>query len=160
MDVVNRDLMALPGSTKVATVRTLVELQAQGVLDGTSTERQLLTAAQQCTETHAHADTPYGPVVQKVPLGIAKLPHWEICHPMAYLWYMTKISPAFASVVTSCTQSGKPLRLVIYCDEMIPGNPFRPEKKPHADVHLLGVRRLATSRVDAVLCLALFVDSA
>lgn len=120
--------MALPGSTKSATVRTLIELQAQGVLDGAYTERQLLTTAQKCTEKHATADTPYGPVVQKVPLGIAKLPHWEICHPMAYLWYMTHISTAFANVMRVCTRGGNILRLVIYCDEMVPGNPFRPEK--------------------------------
>lgn len=41
---------------------------------------------------------------------------------------MTHISPTFADVMMRCTRDGRPLRLVIFADELCPGNPFRPEK--------------------------------
>ena len=48
---------------------------------------------------------------------------------MAFIWLVTSLSPAFSQIMRDVVGDGStPLRLVIYADEMNPGNPFRPEK--------------------------------
>ena len=106
----------------------LMELQSAGLLAGESTERELRRSMQHATEKHANTMTPYGRVVQEVRLDSPQLKTWEICHPFAMLWYLTSISANFADMMRRCVSSGKPLRLVIYADGLVPGNPFRPEK--------------------------------
>jgi hypothetical protein len=47
---------------------------------------------------------------------------------MALISYLCRISAAFASVVFDTIVPGVPLTLVIYLDEICPGNPLRPDK--------------------------------
>ena len=105
-----------------------MQLQSSGALDDDDTKRSLRTQVQVATEGHSKFVTPYGPVVQRIRIGAHKLEYWENCHPFAYLWYMTHISPTFADAMMRRTRVGRPLRLVIFADELCPGNPFRPEK--------------------------------
>lgn len=79
---------------------------------------------------HCDAVTPYGTVVQKMPLPLPGLPIWEYCHPLAFIHYMSTISVAFASTMdtTITAASGTPLRIILYIDEICPGNPLRPDK--------------------------------
>ena len=121
-------LQACGRHTKTSTIQMLMELQSSGALAGESTERELRRQMQHATEAHANAMTPYGKVVQGIRLDSSKLKTWEICHPFALLWYLTSISVNFADMMRKCTTSGRPLRLVVYVDGLIPGNPFRPEK--------------------------------
>jgi len=108
----------------------LMELQAAGALNaqGTDCEAHLKKDLQRATEHHSKQQTPYGTVVQSVHLGLDKMQDWEICHPYAFLWYLCHISEPFQKVMHDCTKDGQILRLVVYTDEMIPGNPFRPER--------------------------------
>ena len=77
---------------------------------------------------HAKASTPYGNVVQQMALPLAKLPLWDYVHPMALLYYLALISTAFGSMMEESVTLGVPMRVIIYIDEICPGNPLRPEK--------------------------------
>ena len=121
-------LQGIGHHTKASTVSMLMELQKTGALDGEDSKRSLRQKVQTATEEHSKAMTPYGSVVQKMKLGTEKLEDWDICHPFAYLWYLTTISVQFATVMETCGRAGRPLRLVLYMDEMVPGNPFRADK--------------------------------
>ena len=121
-------LQAFGHHTKSSTIKMLRHVQSTGALDGHDSERRLKQQMQIATESHSKSMTPYGPVVQSLQLDHQKLKHWELCHPFAYLYHMTRTSPAFSSIMHDCTRSGQPLRLVIYADELVLGSPFRPER--------------------------------
>jgi hypothetical protein len=76
---------------------------------------------------HGLADTPYGKVVQSMDLpGFGR---WKFCHPAALLWYLCTLSLGFFVMVRDAAASnGGRLNIVIYIDELCPGNPFRPER--------------------------------
>lgn len=115
--------------TKKSLVDTLQTLAAAGMikdideLQEASLKRQLAEAS----TAHAKQDTIYGPIVQSVPLGIEGLPNWEYVNPFAYLYCMSSVCSAFSDMMKSVCVDGQPLRIVIYADGLIPGNPFRPE---------------------------------
>ena len=71
--------------------------------------------------------TPYGPLIQSLEINAAKCKHWEYINPFAWLYYVSTISPSFANMLRDCTVDGNRLRIVIYSDALVPGNPFRPE---------------------------------
>ena len=87
----------------------------------TGTRRRLQSAKR----SHATASTPYGRLVQQHDIGHDKLKHWEYIHPMALLWYVCKLSATFANMCFACIKPGVPLRVLIYVDEICPGNPLR-----------------------------------
>ena len=116
--------------TKTGVVNALSALQEAGVLqDGvlhdhpSALRRQLRESVAQ----HGHAMTPYGAVIQQFDLGLPELRRWDYIHPMAFLNYACGKSPQFAKIMADCC-TGRPLRLIIYIDEVCPGNPLRPEK--------------------------------
>ena len=122
---VRTTLLSQSKQTKTALMQTLVSLKTQGLLEVDVTRGDLKRAA----EHHANQDTPYGKVVQKVEINAPRLKYLDIVHPLAFLFYLTTISVAFAELMYSCVHGNPlPLALVIYADEMTPGNPFRPEK--------------------------------
>ena len=120
-----RDIIS-SSETKTSVVDTLDALNNAGMLSEVVTRRDL----QHASEHHANQQTPYGNVVQRLELNAPGLNFLNVCHPFAFLWYLSSISTAFAELMSSaCEQAGGyGLRLVIYVDEMCPGNPFRPEK--------------------------------
>ena len=71
--------------------------------------------------------TPYGPLIQSLEINAAKCKHWEYINPFAWLYYVSTTSAAFADMMRDYTVDGNLLRIVIYSDGLIPGNPFRPE---------------------------------
>ena len=73
--------------------------------------------------------TPYGKVLQRMDLGLAALPYWEYIHPMALLFYLAGLSITFASMMMECTVSGVPCNIIIYIDEITPGNPCGPRRR-------------------------------
>lgn len=129
VDGVLASMHAQGHATKKATLQTLLQLQKAGLLKSEEEELQgLKRKMQTAVEEHSKAITDYGPLVQKIKIGNSKLEDWEVCHPCAFLAYMSSISATFCDVLRGCMANGRPLRLVIYGDEMVPGNPFRPEK--------------------------------
>ena len=114
--------------TKASTMKMLSALQKRGALDSNVCERQLRSDIQAAVESVGKTMTPYGPIIQQVKLDAPRLQHWEICHPFAFLWYMTQHSAAFRKVMRHSTADGRKLRLVLYMDGLVPGNPFRQDK--------------------------------
>jgi len=125
-----QSIQAVGKQTKASTIKMLSVLQQQGALafaDGVG-ERQLRSEIQAAVESVGNTETPYGPIIQKVRLDAPGLQDWEICHPFAFLWYMTQHSAAFREAMRKSTCDGRKLRLIIYMDGLVPGNPFRPDK--------------------------------
>eukprot|EP00969_Alexandrium_andersonii_P307307 13584191-Alexandrium_andersonii.AAC.1 len=76
---------------------------------------------------HARANTPYGTVVKQLEITDGfTLPY--IC-PFALLFYLCTVSSEFAELVQrSVATSGGDGRLIMYADEVRPGNVLRPDK--------------------------------
>ena len=123
-----QSIQSVGQQTKASTVKMLLLLQQQGALASDVDERQLRSDIQAAVESVGQTMTPYGPIIQKVRLDVPGLRDWEICHPFAFLWYMTQHSDAFRQVMRNSTSDSRQLRLVIYMDGLTPGNPFRPDK--------------------------------
>ena len=107
-------------------MNVLQSLQDAGALSSADTARQtksILTAAGQ---DHSRAITVYGPVAQK--MHIASLGNWDYADPKAYLRYMSTLSNDYAEVFMQCESRTQKLSVVCYLDEVVPGNPFRPDK--------------------------------
>jgi len=77
---------------------------------------------------HANVSTPYGTVIQQMRLPLRKLPLWDYAHPLALLYHLATISTAFGDLMAESVVPGVPMRVVIYIDEICPGNPLRPDK--------------------------------
>ena len=120
------------GLTKLSMAKTLCTLSKRGMLKDfegdvslNSMKRQLTAASRD----HAYTHTPYGPLVQSLDLGIdAQLSKWEYLNPFAWLYHLSAMSASFADIMRNICVDGRPLRIVIYADGLVPGNPFRPEK--------------------------------
>ena len=87
----------------------------------TSTKRRLGNAKTR----HANAATPYGSVVQAMEFPSWKLPRWEYAHPLSLLHYLSAVSAEFGELMAHLVMPCQPLNLIIYIDEIVPGNPLR-----------------------------------
>ena len=65
--------------------------------------------------------------MQSLEIGALDCQYWEFIHPFAWLYHLSAISGSFANMMRSALVDGEPLRIVIYADGLVPGNPFRPE---------------------------------
>ena len=127
---VGRQLVAL-GHTKTSIVDTLKTLADAGMIkdihgedaDLTSLKRKLTTMS---TE-HGNVDTPHGKVIQRVKLDAPGLKYFEYMNPFAFLYYLSSLSDSFSAMMRSICGRGDPLRVIIFADGLVPGNPFRPE---------------------------------
>jgi hypothetical protein len=121
-----RNLVALQHKTKTTIVETLTVLKDAGLLKEGVSRRDL----QKASEHHSSQTTPYGKVVERMKLNATGLKYLDICNPFALLFYLSSMSVAFAALMTDAVAraGGRALRLIIYTDEMCPGNPYRPEK--------------------------------
>ena len=124
-------LFSRHGGAKSSLARSLIELQKAGMLNDDklgASYRDERRALQLASEKHAKAVTPYGTVVQHLDLG-SHLPLWDYVHPFAFLYHLSSLSQPFAEMLASMIDSAPHgLRLVLYGDEMTPGNPLRTDK--------------------------------
>ena len=114
--------------TKTGMCKALTTLQGAGLLCTNDSTRKLRRTLEEATVEHGRKDTPYGTVIQKVDLRIPGVPLWDFCHPLAYLRYISGLNSAFGEIMQSCIEPGKPATVILYMDELCPGNPYRPEK--------------------------------
>lgn len=131
IDITHKKLALVSGNQTnlTSTIQTLAEagwlkddVLARGcTTKASSTKWQLNCAIAKTTKTL----TPYGRVVQNM-----KLPglNWHFVHPLAMLYQLASLSSQFFELMKSCITPGMPLRIIIYIDEICPGNPLRPEK--------------------------------
>jgi|AntRauTorckE5430_2_1112549.scaffolds.fasta_scaffold02022_2 hypothetical protein len=117
--------------TKQGITNTLLSLQRHGLIaDATfgRSNRKIRGELGDAQQQHAKAMTPYGRIVQRMHCPIPEYPNWEIIHPLALLHYLSGLSAAFGDVMADSVANHRVLHLVLYMDEVNPGNPFRPEK--------------------------------
>ena len=78
---------------------------------------------------HGYTNTPYGKVVQSMALPFDELPTWDYVNPRALVHHLSNISDDFADMMDASTPGGSaPTRVLIYIDEVVPGNPLRHDK--------------------------------
>ena len=119
--------------TKVGVLKTLTVLSDAGVLapgivelDASLTAQRGRYSIRASANTAANIDTPYGRVVQQLRIGTDELEYWDYVHPLAFLYCLTERSSALGDIMAQCIGDGtKPLSVVIYLDEVTPGNPLR-----------------------------------
>ena len=113
--------------SKTKFVRALADLQRQGVLAGPQINESTCRRQVRATGTaHADATTPYGTVVQHFDVGVTG-ERTDCVDPAAWLYYMCTISTAFTTMMEAIIDGGARLRIALYNDGVVPGNPFRPE---------------------------------
>jgi hypothetical protein len=118
-------------TTKTAISQLLMTLQNRGHLNSTFTcasESEIKHDLQKALLLHSSTITPYGPVVQKMHL-CDDVPTWSYVHPCALMHHLSGICPSFGDLMSSLIEPEfKPLRVVLYMDEIVPGNPLRIDK--------------------------------
>ena len=133
LDTKTAQQLVAQNATRTAVLNVLTTLSKKGLLKGfedttneSSIKRQLTKASTEHSNTH----TPYGPLVQSMDIGVTTkdMKKWEFLNPFAFLYHMCSISPCFADIMRSVCIDGQPLRIVIFADGLVPGNPYRPEK--------------------------------
>ena len=116
--------------SKASVARVLSVLSARGELvddrlgADLKKEEKLL---QRATCMHGNAMTPYGTVIQGFKLTADYV--MQYVHPCAYLYYLSSICDHFAHFINDLLDKlgPKPLSIIVYGDEMTPGNPLRPD---------------------------------
>ena len=119
--------------TTACVLKTLTVLNAEGVLapsveadDASLTKQRGRHSIRQSAKKAANIETPYGRVVQQLHIGTDELKYWDYVHPLALLSCLTERSSALGDIMTQCIGDGtKPLSVVIYLDEITPGDPLR-----------------------------------
>ena len=122
-------LLASASCTKTALAKILVTLHEEGLLSsdviGNTNEGSVRASVTKRAASLASEATPYGPCVQHMNLGGKP---WPYIHPMALVFLLSKLSAAFAHVMSECIQGGRELKIVLFDDEYRPGNVLRPDK--------------------------------
>ena len=101
-------------------------LQGAGILKTTDTARQTRSVLQKAAEDHANAATPDGRVVQLMYFEGLEEP-WEYCEPRAYLRYLSTLNDSYGEIMSQYS-NGSTLHVIMYLDEIVPGNPFRQDQ--------------------------------
>ena len=113
--------------SKTKFVRALTDLHTQGVLTGRQiNESSCRRHVRATAAVHANAATPYGTVVQHSGVTVTG-GRTECVGPAAWLYYMCTISTAFTTMMEAIVDGCARLRIVLYNDGLVPGNPFRQE---------------------------------
>lgn len=129
---ITNSLLSEQGCTKTALANVLWKLQQSGAFNidcgfGEShraTKRKLSNALR---DRASDATGPYGPIVKQMTLYPGF--EWSYICPFAWLHFLTANCKGFSSAMRDCIGNGtSPLRLIVYIDELCPGNPLRPEK--------------------------------
>ena len=114
-------------ANKTSLVEALHLLHGQGLLDKSidlTSKSSTRRALQRAAEEHSKVETPYGPVIQQMHLGIPNLEYLDYANPFALLSYMCSLSADFMSIMAT-SLSNNIGNIVIYIDEVCPGNPLR-----------------------------------
>ena len=122
-------LTGMAKGSKSSVARVLTILNEHGQLTDTrlggSSELMHLVSA---TKEHGEQMTPYGTVIQR--LQLTEEYDLDYVHPCAYLHYASTISDSFCRFINEVLDNAnsEPLDIIVYGDEMTPGNPLRPDK--------------------------------
>jgi hypothetical protein len=126
------DLSAIRGMTKTALSATLQKLNDAGYLNDslvkTPTLGQYRRGVRSAVEMHGFAlPTPYGPMIQEMDLPSESMPKWHYINPFALINHLCRVVPLmFNLLLTAMHASGGLLKIIIYIDEINPGNALHP----------------------------------
>ncbi len=112
--------------TKSGMVRTLQSLQEAGILQTAESKRKHHKVLERAAKEHTLQMTPYGRVVQTT--STVDTNDWQYCNPFAYLYYLSTLNDPFGLIMLQLREPGEAVTVVLYVDELQPGNPWRPEK--------------------------------
>ena len=78
----------------------------------------------------ANTSTPHGPLLQAIDVPfVNQIYRLDIISPFALLFYLTSVSVAFAELMRTAVLKGLGcLSLLLYSDELTPGNPLRSDQ--------------------------------
>ncbi len=128
----SKECLAIGKCSKSTLSSLLKALHNNGMLKndmGSQNIRSIRCELQKAQESHAYSMTPYGKVVERVALPFDALPTWDIADPRAQIYHLSKVSEHFAELMASvCKGDGQALRILLYADETVPGNPLRHDK--------------------------------
>ena len=118
---------AVSKTTDSALARVLASLSEEGILDAEAAGdcNNLRREISSGIAAHNKADTPYGRVVQT--LQVTPEFACPFVNPFAIMWHLCTLSAAFADLVR-CHLTQRCCRVVMYADELRPGNVLRPDR--------------------------------
>ena len=122
--------LAIVGTTRTSLTGTIQTLADAGWLTEEAIRQNKSSSTSwqvsQAIKSNATVKTPYGRLVQT--MRLPKFGTWNFVHPLALLFHMATLSSEFYETMKACIQPGVPLKIILYIDEVCPGNPMRPEK--------------------------------
>ena len=125
------DLRAVRGCTKSGLAEILHRLHSLGELPsglGAGAPRTIREQVQAAIAESVDMKTPYGDLIQEMPPAFAGRHRIPFVNPSAFLYILSsKCLPFFDSLVSGADATQK-FRIMLYIDEVCPGNPMRPSK--------------------------------
>lgn len=129
VDVALQKVVQRATCPKAAIARILQTLHEEGLLapgvastDGVSATKCRLS---RLSSDLANRSTPFGKLIQSIQASTLRI---EVIHPMALIFALSEESPKFRALMLSIIGDGRrPLRIVLFIDEMTLGNVLRPD---------------------------------
>lgn len=124
-------LRAIKGCSKTALAKVLRVLDDQGELTsqiGAKSERNIRKNMQSGITELLGVSTPYGSMMETLKIDEKDVPPIEFINPFALLWVLADKKPEFWSLLCDGRCPLSEAKLLLYIDEVTPGNPLRPEK--------------------------------
>ena len=121
------ELKAHGGCTRTALAKILSSLHKEGVLHagvGEGAHKTLRSRILDDTKANVERKTPYGSLIESMSVDAPGISSIEYVNPFAYLHLMSSKSKRFYDMCASVREA----RIVMYVDEICPGNPLRPDK--------------------------------
>ena len=128
-----RSCMAVASCPKVALARILMTLHSEGCLvdgliddgeDEDTIRKHIASSAAQLGEEQ----TPFGTVVQTMMLNISPPFKWTFIHPLALVYMLSTRSRRFSELMKRTIDQFGTLSIVLFVDEIRPGNILRPDQ--------------------------------
>ena len=124
-------LRAIKGCSKTALAKVLRVLDDEGHITSTlgeGSERNIRKTMQSAVADVLKVRTPVGQMIEVLHIGDKDVPTLECINPFALLWTLADRQPEFYSLLIDGRDVMSPAKLLLYIDEVTPGNPLRPEK--------------------------------
>ena len=129
---VERSCLAAASCPKVTLARNLLALHSEGALASgliadDSDEESVRKSIAASASDLGNRMTPFGTVVQKMTIGITPPFQWTFIHPLALIYMLTQVSIGFAKLLKDTVDTHGMLSIVLFVDEIRPGNVLRPD---------------------------------
>ena len=129
---IERSCLAATSCPKATLARLLLALHSQGALasgliDDDSDEDSIRKSIAASASELGNRMTPFGCVVQRMTIEITPPFEWTFIHPLALIYVLTEVSIGFAKLLKETVDTHGMLSIVLFVDEIRPGNVLRPD---------------------------------